>query len=270
VVDRPAAGPFDAPRPIPDEPTPVSGLPEVDAYLADGFAGVPGMSSRFTAAICCGAMRHQGELGVTGPVVEIGTFEGRFFIALAKALEPGEVALGIDVFEWPDAGVIERFEANCAAYGIAPGRRLTWKASTREMAPAHLRQRLGGRAPRLVHIDGEHTRAALSRDLELASAVMHPAGLLVLDDMLHPGYPTLIVAVHEFLARHPDLTVLCIIDRETVTAASKFVLCRADWFKRYEERLLEAYKDNVWPLGADFEPHWCLVLSLDTRLADIT
>ena len=41
------------------------------------------------------------------------------------------------------------------------------------------------------------------------------------------------------------------------------------WFKRYEEKLLEAYKDNVWPLGADFEPHWCLVLSLDTRLADI-
>ena len=36
-----------------------------------------------------------------------------------------------------------------------------------------------------------------------------------------------------------------------------------------EEKLLEAYKDNVWPLGADFEPHWCLVLSLDTRLAAI-
>ena len=27
---------------------------------------------------------------------------------------------------------------------------------------------------------------------------------------------------------------------------------------------------NIWPLGADFEPHWCLVLSLDTRLAAIT
>ena len=48
-----------------------------------------------------------------------------------------------------------------------------------------------------------------------------------------------------------------------------FVLCATSWFKRYEEKLLEAYKDNVWPLGADFEPHWCLVLSLDTKLADI-
>ncbi len=50
-----------------------------------------------------------------------------------------------------------------------------------------------------------------------------------------------------------------------MVAATKFVLCRTEWFKRYEEKLLEAYKDNVWPLGADFEPHWCLVLSLDTR-----
>ena len=41
-------------------------------------------------------------------------------------------------------------------------------------------------------------------------------------------------------------------------------------FKRYEERMLEIFKSNVWPLGADFEPHWCLVLGLDTRLAAIT
>ena len=75
--------------------------------------------------------------------------------------------------------------------------------------------------------------------------------------MLHPGYPTLMVSVQDYLQRHPEMCVLCIIDRETIVAATKFVLCQAAWFKRYEEKLLEAYKDNVWPLGADFEPHWC-------------
>jgi predicted O-methyltransferase YrrM len=246
-----------------------SGLATVDRYLEAGYDTVPGMSSRFAAAICCGLLRMQTEMGVAGPVVEIGAFEGRFFIALAHALAEGETALGIDLFDWPNPEVIERFEANCAKHGIARTRRATWKADSRTMVPGDLLGRLGGRRPRFMHIDGEHSRAALGKDLELATAVLAPEGVIVLDDMLHPGYPTLMVAVHEYLGRHPEMCVLAIIDRESVVAATKFVLCRQEWFKRYEERLLDAYKDNVWPLGADFEPHWCLVLSLDTRLAAI-
>ena len=259
----------------PPLPTPLtsatirSGIPAVDAYLDDGYASVPGMSSRFAAAICCGLMRIQTEAGVTGPVVKVGPFEGRFFIALANALSNGEIALGIDLFNWPNPEVRQRFEANCRKHGIPAERSLTWQADSRTMQPRELLDKLGGRRPRFIHIDGEHSRAALTKDLELATAVLAPAGVIVLDDMLHPGYPTLMVAVHEYLQRHPEMCVLAIIDRETVVAATKFILCRTEWFKTYEEKLLEAYKANVWPLGADFEPHWCLVLSLDTKLADI-
>jgi predicted O-methyltransferase YrrM len=246
-----------------------SGIAAVDRYLDGGYATVTGMSSRFAAAICCGLLRIQTELGVKGPVAEIGPFEGRFFIALAHALAPGETALGIDLFDWPNPEVIDRFQANCRKHGVPDEKRIVWKADSRGMNPDELLARLGGARPRFIHIDGEHSRAALARDLELATTVLAPAGVIVLDDMLHPGYPTLMVAVHEYLQGHPEMCVLCIIDRETVVAATKFVLCSTAWFKRYEERLLDAYKDNVWPLGADFEPHWCLVLSLDTRLAAI-
>ena len=55
------------------------------------------------------------------------------------------------------------------------------------MQPAELLAKLGERRPRFVHIDGEHSRAALSKDLELATAVLDPAGVIVLDDMLHPA-----------------------------------------------------------------------------------
>jgi len=103
--------------------------------------------------------------------------------------------------------------------------------------------------------------------------VICDGGVIVLDDMLHPGYPSLYLAVHRYLAQHPEMTVLAIIDRETIVAQTKFVLCQTSWFKRYEERLLVDAKDYVWPLGAGFEldrgHHWCLVLSLDTRLAAI-
>jgi methyltransferase family protein len=246
-----------------------SGIPAVDRYLATGYETVPGMSSRFAAAVCGGLMRIQGEMGITGSVAEFGTFEGRFFIALCHALAPGETALGIDRFDWPNPQVQDRFEANCLKHGAPPDRRVTWKADTHAMRPEDLLARLGDVPPRFMHIDSEHSRAGLTTELELATAILAPAGVMVLDDMLHPGYPLLVVAVHEYLERHPEMRVLCIIDRETVVAATKFVLCRAEWQKRYEERLLEAYKDNVWPMGADFNPHWCPVLSLDTRLAEI-
>src|SRR5215467_12143860 len=108
-----------------------SGIPAVDHYLAAGYTAVPGMSSRIAAAICCGLLRMQTEMGVKGPIAEIGPFEGRFFIALAHALAPGEKALGIDLFDWPNPEVMGRFEANCTKHGVPAERRIAWKADSR-------------------------------------------------------------------------------------------------------------------------------------------
>ena len=248
---------------------PATGIPAADRYLAQGYETVVGMSSRFAAGVCGQLLRIQSDLGVAGHFAEIGAFEGRFLIAMAHCLGPGELALGMDIFEWPNPEVKDRFEANCAKHGIGPERRITWKIDSGMTTAAELKARLGRDPVRMFHIDGDHSRKALSSDLELATAVIAPGGLIVLDDMLHPGYPTLMVAVQQYLERHPEMTVLSIIDRETIVAATKFVLCRADWFKRYEAVMLETFKPWIWPLGADFEPHWCLVLSQDTRLAAI-
>jgi len=245
-----------------------TGDPAVDRYLAEGYHSVVGMSSRFAAAIVARLMAIQSELGVKGHFAEVGPFEGRFFIAMAHALATGEKAVGIDLFDWPNPEIIDRFHANCRKHGVPDERRVTLKADSRTMTPADLLAAAGGPI-RMMHVDGEHSRAALLRDLALAKAVTGEEGIIVLDDMLHPGYPTLMVAVQDFLEANPDIVPLCVIDRETIVAATKFVLCRKSWFKRYEERMLEAFKDNIWPMGADFEPHWCLVLSLDTRLAEI-
>ena len=251
-------------------PMPTIGVAAADAYLEHGYLSVPGMSSRFAAAICGRLLRLQTEFGISGPIAEIGTFEGRFFIALGHALAPGEVALGIDLFDWPNPEVLGRFEANCMKHGLDAVSRITWKTDSRSMLPADILAKVGGKKLRFFHIDGEHSRDALTRDLERATAVMAPEGIIVLDDMLHPGYPTLMVAVQQWLERNPEWCPLAVIDRETIVAASKFVLCRRDMFKQYEARMLEIFKPNIWPLGADFEPHWCLVLGLDTRLAAIT
>src|SRR6202162_2119347 len=124
-----------------------SGHSAIDRFLAESYERVRGMSSRFAAAICGYLIRRQTALGIGGDVVEIGTFEGRFFIAMALGLAPGEKAIGIDRFDWPDAGIEGRFLANCAAHGIRRDRFLSWQADSREITTCDLREKLGGGPP---------------------------------------------------------------------------------------------------------------------------
>src|SRR5262249_9118662 len=149
----------------------------------------------------------------SGHMVEIGPFEGRFFIAMALGLAADEIAVGIDLFDWPDAGVRARFLDNCRAGGLEPDQVVAWQVDSAALAPDALRARLNGPA-RFIHIDGTHACESLKHDLEIAHAVLHKSGIIAIDDMLHPGYPTLVMAVFNFLARHPQMRVLCIIDRE--------------------------------------------------------
>jgi hypothetical protein len=86
-----------------------SGNAVVDRYIAEGYDTVRGMSSRFAATICGHVIRRQSELGIKGHIAEIGTFEGRFFIAMALGMADGEHALGIDTFNWPNDGLLDLF-----------------------------------------------------------------------------------------------------------------------------------------------------------------
>ncbi|WP_421021991.1 hypothetical protein, partial [Klebsiella pneumoniae] len=57
-----------------------------------------------------------------GGVAEIGTFEGRFFIAMTLALAPGEHAYGFDLFSWPDDQVLDRLMASAGQHGLTAER----------------------------------------------------------------------------------------------------------------------------------------------------
>jgi len=246
-----------------------SGLPAVDLYLAQSYERVRGMSSRFAAAICGHLIRRQSALGIRGDLVEVGTFEGRFFIAMALGLASGEKAIGIDRFDWPDAGVEGRFLANCAAHGIPRDCYVPWKADSREITSGELREKLGGRPVRFVHIDSHHSRECLTNDLELVGPLLHSDGIMCLDDMLHPGYPMMTLAVLEYFTRHPDMRLLCVVDREDIVAAPKFLICRREALALYEQDLLGAFSRFHFTLNADMETYFALVLTPRPRLAEV-
>ena len=243
-----------------------SGHAAIDRYLTEHYEEVRGMSSRFAAAICGALIQRQSAHGISGALAEIGTFEGRFFIAMALGLAPGEIALGIDRFDWPNAGVEGRFLDNCARHGIARDRFIAMKADSRDLTPAALREALG-QPLRFVHIDSHHSRECLTNDLELVYPLLHAAGIVCLDDMLHPGYPLVVTAVYDYLARHGEMRLLCVIDREDIVAAPKFLLCHAESFARYQDELLLAFRRFHFILNADMESYFALVLTPRPRLA---
>jgi predicted O-methyltransferase YrrM len=241
-----------------------------DRYIADGYLSVRGMSSRFAAAISTGTMRIQSENGISGHLAEIGTFEGRYFIALAHALKDDEKAIGFDTFVWPDDGIKGRLEANLVKHGVA-AQSIIRKADSLRMGAKDILDLAPGKKVRFIHIDGEHTPEHLSNDLALAVETLDPRGVICLDDMLHPGYPTLALTVDAFLQRERDFRVFCIIDRESIVAAAKYMLCREAHMDFYVDALMEVFPHNIWPMGADFRrDKKALILSLDTRLADIS
>ncbi|HRK23767.1 MAG TPA: class I SAM-dependent methyltransferase [Beijerinckiaceae bacterium] len=247
-----------------------SGIPALDVYLERDYETVKGMSSRFAAAIAGHLIAFQARRGIVGDIAEIGAFKGRFFIAMMLAAEAGDRGLGIDVFSWPSDATYDEFVANCAAHGLKAPRIDAWKADTRTMGVRDLRKRLLGRAVRFFHIDGDHSDICLTKDLELATKVMHPEGILCLDDMLHPGYPTLVATVMRYLKRHPEMGVFCVVDREDIVAAPKFMLCRRTMKDTYEAELMRAFPQFHWVLGADFGAEdWCVVLTPSPRLAAV-
>ncbi len=245
---------------------PKSGVAAADEYIEKHYFSVHGMSSSFAATVGAATMRIQSENGITGHFVEIGAFAGRYFIALSHALKDDERAIGFDTFHWPSPRVKTKLEENIARYGI-PDRSVMAAADSLTLSAKDILKLAPGKKVRFFHVDGEHTPEHLSNDLALAAAVLDDRGVICLDDMLHAGYPTLPVTVHEFLKGEPSLRVFCVVDREDIAAQTKYMICREPQFDFYIESLIAAFPNNVWPLGADFRyEKKALVLSPDPKL----
>ena len=246
-----------------------TGIPAVDRYLKNGYDEVRGFSSLFAATICGHLLRRQSEFGIRGSVAEIGTFEGRFFIALGLAVGEGEHAYGFDLFAWPGSETLERLLANADTYGLARDRFTPLSFDTGKLTPQEFSNLTGGAPLRFIHIDGDHSPQALAQDLRLAQQSLHPHGLICIDDMLHPAFPFLVVVVHDHLKRNPEMRLICVIDRENIVRAPKFLICRAEAIKLYETDLMETFKAQHLVIGGDAMGHVCIVLTPDPGVSDV-
>ena len=62
---------------------------------------------------------------------------------------------------------------------------------------------------------------------------------------------------------------MCVIDREDIVAAPKFLICRADAVALYETDLMQRFAAQHFVLGGDAMGHHCVVLTPEPRLAEV-
>lgn len=138
-------------------------------------------------------------------IVEIGVYRGRLFLPLAglmsclgrgtmvgidpysptAAVQTDVVREGIDLVTWPETvdweGIHDEVRAGMAHWGTEAHSELL-RARSEDVAAD-----FADRPIDLIHVDGNHDRAAVTRDIELFLPHMKPGGILVIDDIAWPS-----------------------------------------------------------------------------------
>jgi len=200
----------------------------------EGWIGAPGVIDMMRAV---GAI--QDELGVTGPLCEIGVHHGRFFLVLYLLLRSGETAVAVDLFGEtaivPDGsgrGDAEILLANVDRHAGDRSQVQIVRGDTTRLKPEDL-SRVAGAPFRLFSVDGGHSAAVTHHDLELAEATLAPGGIIIVDDYFNHAWPGVSEGVNRhFLRGNTRLSPV-------VIGSNKILFAFADVASVYRERLRE-------------------------------
>src|SRR6266404_1488496 len=165
---------------------------------------IQGWLIRVTSLRTMDILAYQEETRISGPVMEIGVFCGKYFSVLARSAQRSKSKLlGIDTFQWaPESRVMESL---CMSEETKHVEVLLWKRFSHECSPQEIVEQLHGR-PRFISIDGSHECEDVYLDLVLAEQVLSNRGIVAIDDFLNPGTLGVNEATHKFFAR-PRLVV---------------------------------------------------------------
>ena len=167
----------------------------LDAYAKHGNKRVQGWLLPTAIEVIRQLAGLQQELGIRGPVCEIGVHHGRLFILLHLLTVPPERSVAIDLFEMQDENVDgsgkgsrDALMHNLRVHGCDLSRVELVAENSLRLTPERIGSLCGGQ-PRLFSIDGGHTAEATRNDLLLADRTVCEGGLVVLDDYFNSSWP---------------------------------------------------------------------------------
>lgn len=156
-------------------------------------------------------------------IVEIGVYRGRLFLPLGRlmallgrgemvGIDPYSVAAavqrdvereGIDLVAWPETvdweSIYEDVRAGMERWSLGDHGRLI-RTTSEEAAPSFADQPID-----MLHVDGNHDREAVTRDVDDFLPHMRDGGLLVMDDV---GWPSVRPVFDQLAQQHELLFML--------------------------------------------------------------
>ena len=208
---------------------------ELNAYLTKGIHDVPGWCIPQLWQSIWPLYERIGD----GPVAEIGVYQGKFFIGLAKTFSSPSGHVAIDVFDMQQfniggagEGNKELFLQNLMAQGVDAN---DLHLMTRDSLSLDIRdttemlERFGGF--RFFSIDGCHEVLHTTNDIEFAMSVTHPQGIIAVDDYMNAHWPGVMEAVAKmYLLREFAFVPL-------LFTCNKLLLCSRSVLDDYREHV---------------------------------
>jgi hypothetical protein len=183
------------------------------AQLFGDLADVAGWFTYDDLAAFLLTLRYQAALGVSGDILEIGTYHGRSTCALARGLVEGQRLIVCDPFLAYRSG-----ETGPTEEGLRAVVRRTNPTMNPDLLVVHAKVSRELQLPpdarlRFAHIDGSHDYDDALHDLRLARDRLVPGGMIAVDDYEHPHWPDVTRAVADFLAEADDVTAVADMNR---------------------------------------------------------
>ncbi|MDP9089318.1 MAG: class I SAM-dependent methyltransferase [Pseudomonadota bacterium] len=175
-----------------------------EKYIRSGYKEVHGWLEPFSARYIGELARLQQESGISGASTEIGVHHGKLFILLHLAGSQ-QKDLAIDVFDdqhlntdRSGRGDRRRFIDNVIRWGGTPETIDILQKSSLSVSEDEILRRVGRSV--LFSIDGGHTEECAFHDLKLADAVLHPEGVVILDDFFNESWPEVCVGAMKYFS----------------------------------------------------------------------
>ena len=159
---------------------------------------------------------------------------------LRSLLPEAADSYGIDIFDDQDLNIDrsgygssqELFAQNISNYDPFGGDKVTIIRgdSTTGRSQAEIFSKIPEGSIKYFSIDGGHTMAHVINDMKIAERLVTDAGIVIMDDILHPHWLGVIGGVTEYLRTHPTLVPFAI-------GYNKLFLCKMSYHSKYIEEL---------------------------------